>query len=105
MVEQFHPRRIVMGKIDVCYDALASVDRTYTDRLQDKECFVRHALSEIGRACSVRWVPIDDGQGHLLFRLTADSGDCIAQVTPLDLTLRAREFERIIALGKRPCTV
>jgi hypothetical protein len=94
-----------MGKIDVSYDDLAGICAAYIDKLRDKEEAVRQAIARIGRSCSVRWVPFDAGQNHLFFRLTAypNRADCIAQVSPLDLTLDADTFEKLIVEGKRPC--
>ena len=94
-----------MGKIDVSYADLEGIDPAYIERLREKEGAVRQAVAKIGRSTSVRWVPLDAGQEHLFFRLTAYSNraDCIAQVSPLDLTLDADAFEKLIVEGKRPC--
>jgi len=94
-----------MGKIDVSYADLEGIDPAYVAKLREKEEAVRQAIAKIGRSCSVRWLPFDAGQKHLFFRLTAysDRADCIAQVSPLDLTLDADAFEKEIVEGKRPC--
>jgi hypothetical protein len=94
-----------MAKIDVSYTDLEGIDPAYVERLQEQEHAVRQAVAKIGRSCSVRWVPFDTGQEHLFFRLTAysDRADCIAQVSPLDLTLAPDAFEKLIVEGERPC--
>ena len=94
-----------MAEIDVSYADLEGIDAAFVDRLREKEYAVRQAIAKIGRSCFVRWVPFDAGQKHLFFRLTAysDRADCIAQVSPLDLTLDSDVFERLIVEGKRPC--
>jgi hypothetical protein len=94
-----------MGKIDVSYADLEGIDAACLERLREKEEAVRQAVAKIGRSTSVRWVPFDAGQHHLVLRLTAYSNraDCIAQVTPLDLALDADAFEKLIVEGQRPC--
>lgn len=93
-----------MAKIEVSYDDLEGVPPEYTEALRNKEHFVRQAVAIIGRNTSVRWVPHEDAQGHLWFRLTAysDRSDCIAKISSLDVTLTACAFEELIALGKQP---
>lgn len=94
-----------MSRIVVSYDDLQGADPGYVQRLKDKESAVQQAMAKIARYVSVRWTIADDGQGHTLFRLfTYDRSDCIAQFTPLDLTLDADVFEKLITEGKRPCS-
>ena len=95
-----------MGKIDVSYADLEGIDPAYIGKLRGKEQAVRQAIAKIGRSCSVRWMPFDAGQKNLFFRLTAysDRADCITQVSPLDLTLDADAFAKLIVEGQRPCS-
>ena len=95
-----------MGKIDVSYADLEGISPAYIRKLREKEEAVRQAIARIGRSCSVRWVPCAAGQEYLFFRLTAysDRADCITQVLPLDLTLDADAFEKLIVEGQRPCS-
>lgn len=97
--------KAIMAKIDVSYADLKGIDPAYVARLREKEDVVRQAVAKIGRSCSVRWTPIFVGETNLWFRLTAysDRDDCIAQVSPLDLTLDAEVFEKVIVEGQRPC--
>lgn len=94
-----------MSEIVVSYDDLKDVDPGYLQRLKDKEHAVRQAMAKLARHTSVRWTETDDGAGHTLFKLLADDrATCIAQVTPLDLTLGPDAFERLITEVKRPCS-
>jgi hypothetical protein len=91
-----------MSKIVVAYDDL-DADPAYVQRLKDKEEAVQRAMAKIARYTSVRWTSAAD-RGHTLFRLlTYDRSDCIAQFSPLDLTLDAEAFEKLIVEGRRPC--
>ena len=93
-----------MSKIVVSYDDLEGVDPGYLQRLKDKEHAVQQAMAKLARYTSVRWAVTDDA-GHTLFKLlTYDRANCIAQVAPLDLTLDADAFERLITEGRRPCS-
>ena len=93
-----------MSAIAVSYDDLQDVDPGYIQRLKGKEDAVRRAMAKIARYTSVRWISADDSAGHTLFRLlTYDRSDCIAQFSPLDLTLDPEVFEKLIVEGKRPC--
>ncbi len=93
-----------MSKIAVSYDDLQDVDPGYVQRLEDKEEAVRRAMAKIARYTSVRWASADDSAGHTLFRLLIyDRSECIAQFSPLDLTLSSEAFEKLITEGKRPC--
>jgi hypothetical protein len=94
-----------MSQIVVSYDDLENVDPGYIQRLKDKEQAVRQAMAKITRYVSVRWAVVEDGAGHTLFRLlTYDRSDCIAQFTPLDVTLTAEAFEKLMTEGQRPCS-
>ncbi len=94
-----------MSEIVVSYEDLTSVDPGYLQRLKEKEHAVRQAMAKLARYTSVRWTVTDDGAGHTLFKLlTHDRANCIAQVAPLDLTLDADAFEKLITEGKRPCS-
>ena len=91
-----------MNKIVIAYDDL-DVDPGYVQRLKDKEEAVQRAMAKIARYTSVRWTNAVD-RGHTLFRLlTYDRSDCIAQFSPLDLTLDPEAFEKLIVEGRRPC--
>ncbi len=93
-----------MSKIVVNYDDLQNVDPGYVQPLKGKEEAVQRAMAKIAHYTSVRWTSADDSAGHALFRLlTYDRSDCIAQFSPLDLTLAAESFEKLIVVGKRPC--
>lgn len=94
-----------MSRIVVNYDDLEGVDPGYVQRLKDKESAVRQAMANLARYTSVRWAVAEDGAGHTLFRLlTYDRSDCIVRFTPLDLTLTAEAFEKLITEGQRPCS-
>lgn len=94
-----------MSKIVVSYDDLEGVDPGYLQRLNEKEHAVCQAMAKLARYTSVRWTETDDGAGHTLFKLlTYDRANCIAQVTPLDLTLDAEAFEKLVTEGRRPCS-
>ena len=94
-----------MSRIVVSYDDLQGADPGYVQRLKDKERAVQQAMAKIVRYVSVRWIIMDDCQGHTLFRLlTYDRRDCIAQFTPLDLTLTDEAFEKLITEGQGPCS-
>jgi hypothetical protein len=94
-----------MSQIMVDYDDLQDADPGYVQRLKGKEQVVRQAMAKLARDVSVRWTIADDGQGHTLFKLlTYDRSDCIAQLTPLDLTLTDEAFEKLITEGQRPCS-
>ena len=93
-----------MSKIAVSYNDLQDVDPGYVQRLKEKEEAVRRAMAKIARYTSVPWTNAVDSAGHTLFRLlTYDRSDCIAQFSPLDLTLDPDAFEKLIVEGRRPC--
>jgi len=96
-----------MGKVEISYRELQGVHPAYVEKLKEKEHAVRRALGKLGRATSVRWSSTDDGKRNDIFRLvgSADRDDCIAQVSPLDLTLESEQFEKLLAEGKRPCVI
>ena len=93
-----------MERIGIDYRDLEGVHPAYVEKLLEMEPAVRSALEEFAGATSVRWSCTDDGKGNYSFRLVTDLDDCIAQVSPLDLTLEPEQFEKMLAEGKRSCS-
>ena len=95
-----------MKRTEISYRDLLSLDPAYVVRLRRKESVLRRTLNAMDRHdTSVRWSCIDDGSGNYVFRLVTseDPNDWIIQVSPLDLTREADQFEQLLAEGKRSC--
>ena len=97
-----------MGRIEISYDDLQELSGVGSGdivALRRHEEAIRSAVAKLGRSNSVRWTFAADQRGDF-FRLVAysDRSDCIAQFTRLDLTLASQDLEKLITLGKRPCT-
>ncbi|REJ65674.1 MAG: hypothetical protein DWQ31_17195 [Planctomycetota bacterium] len=94
-----------MSKIEINYDDVQGVDEVYVENLKQHEDAIRNAIAKIGRSTWVRWTCEEVGNGNLFFRLVSysDRSDCIARISPLDLTLESDEFEKLITEGKRTC--